>query len=50
MIENFKEYLQNSEKFTVFNVLDTLMPGTKIEDVIDEFTLIHEIKNNQITP
>lgn len=50
MLKNFKEYLQNSEKYDIFSVLSVLMPGTKIEDIIDEFKQIHQTKNNQITP
>jgi len=50
MLKNFKEYLQNSEKYDIFSVLSVLIPGTKIEDVIDEFKQIHQTKNNQITP
>lgn len=50
ILKNFKDYLQNSEKYDIFSVLSVLMPGTKIEDIIDEFKQIHQTKNNQITP
>ena len=50
MLKNFKDYLQNSEKYDIFSVLSVLMPGTKIEDIIDEFKQIHQTKNNLITP